>query len=130
MRALAGEGVPTRLFVMPVLPALTDAERDLRELLAAARAAGAREAIAQALFLRTPMTWRFFLAFVEREFPGAVTRYRTMYPAPGDPPRAYREEVEDRVGRLAAQVGFPARTREERVRAEAPARPRQLSLVW
>ena len=30
----------------------------------------------------------------------------------------------------AAEVGFPARTRDDRVRAEAPARPRQLSLVW
>jgi len=27
-------------------------------------------------------------------------------------------------------VGFPARTREERVRAEAPARPRQLAIEW
>ena len=44
--------------------------------------------------------------------------------------RAYREDIERRVERLAAEVGFPARTREDRVRREAPARPRQLSLVW
>jgi DNA repair photolyase len=130
IRNLSAAGIRTRLFLMPVLPALTDREAGLRELLAAARAAGAREAIAQALFLRTETTWRFFLEFVGREFPWALGRYRALYPAPGSGPRAYREEIERRVSRLAAEVGFPTRTRDERVRAEAPARPRQLSLVW
>lgn len=130
VRALSAAGIRARLFLMPVLPGLTDGEAGLRELLAAALAAGAREAIAQPLFLRTELTWRFFLEFVGREFPWALARYRTLYPAPGNAPRAYREEIERRVTRLAAEVGFPARTRDERVRAEAPARPRQLSLVW
>ena len=130
VRALSAAGIRARLFLMPVLPGLTDGEAGLRELLAAALAAGTREAIAQPLFLRTELTWRFFLEFVGREFPWALARYRTLYPAPGNAPRAYREEIERRVTRLAAEVGFPARTREERVRAEAPARPRQLSLVW
>jgi len=130
MHALVEDGLRARLFLMPVLPMLTDGEAGLRELLVAARAAGAREAISQALFLRTEMTWRFFLDFVEREFPWAMLRYRALYPRPGNAPRGYREEVERRVARLAAEAGFPSRTREERVRAEAPARPRQLSLVW
>jgi DNA repair photolyase len=130
MRALAGDGIRTRLFLMPVLPLLTDGEAPLRDLLVAARAAGAREAISQTLFLRSEMTWRFFLAFVTREFPWARARYRALYPAPGNAPRAYRDEVDRRVARLAAEVGFPTRTRDDRVRVEAPARPRQLSLVW
>jgi len=130
MRALSQDGVRARLFLMPVLPLLTDGEAGLRELLAAARVAGAREAISQALFLRTEMTWRFFLDFVEREFPWALLRYRALYPRPGNAPRAYREEIDRRVARLGAEAGFPARTREERVQAEAPARPRQLSLEW
>ena len=78
MRALAADGVRARLFLMPVLPMLTDGDASLRELLAAALAAGAREAISQALFLRTEMTWRFFLEFVEREFPWALARYRNL----------------------------------------------------
>ncbi len=130
VRSLSAAGIRARLFLMPVLPGLTDGEAGLRELLAAALAAGAREAIAQPLFLRTELTWRFFLEFVGREFPWALARYRTLYPAPGNAPRAYRDEIERRVTRLAAEVGFLARTREDRVRAEAPARPRQLSLVW
>jgi len=130
LRALAGQGIRTRLFLMPVLPLLTDGEAGLRELLAAALAAGAREAISQALFLRTEMTWRFFLEFVGAQFPWALSRYRELYPRPGNAPATYREEIERRVRRLAALVGFPSRTREERVRAEAPARPRQLAIEW
>src|SRR5262249_50765198 len=42
----------------------------------------------------------------------------------------YREEVERQVETLAREAGFTARTREDRVRDEAPARPRQLSLAW
>src|SRR4030095_7588743 len=78
MRALAADGIHTRLFLMPVLPLLTDGEASLRELLAAALAAGAREAISQALFLRTEMTWRFFLDFVREEFPWAERRSRAQ----------------------------------------------------
>lgn len=130
MRILADAGVPTRLFIMPVLPLITDGKAGLRALLGAARAHGAEEAICQALFLRTPMTWSFFLRFIEQEFPWALPRYRALYPRPDSAPREYREAVERRVQSLAREAGFTARSREERVRAEAPARPRQLSLVW
>jgi len=130
VRVLAAEGIRTRLFLMPVLPLLTDGEAGLRELLAAALAAGAHEVISQPLFLRTEMTWRFFLEFVGAQYPWALPRYRELYPRPGNAPPAYRQEIERRVSRLAAEVGFPSRTREERVRAEAPARPRQLVIEW
>ena len=130
MRVLADAGVPTRLFIMPVLPLITDGEAGLRALLTAARAHGAGEAICQALFLRTPMTRSFFFRFIEQEFPWALPRYRALYPRPDSAPREYREAVERRMDRLAREAGFTARSREERVRDEAPARPRQLSLAW
>lgn len=130
MRALAAAGIRTRLFVMPVLPLITDGEAGLRDLLAAAREAGAEEAIAQALFLRTPITRDFFLAFVREEFPWALPRYLEMFPRPGSAPIPVRRAIERRVEALAREVGFAARSREARVRDEAPARPRQLSLAW
>jgi len=130
IRALSDAGVPTRLFLMPVLPLITDGSEGLRALLVAARSAGATEAIWQPLFLRTPMTWEFFLRFVQAEFPWAAARYRELYPRPGSAPREYRETVDRRVDELARAAGFPARTREERVKDEAPPRSRQLSLVW
>ena len=52
MARLSASGVPVRLFAMPLLPFLTDGENALRTLFTAARAAGAREAIWNVLFLR------------------------------------------------------------------------------
>jgi DNA repair photolyase len=130
VRALTDDGIRTRLFVMPVLPLITDSDAGLRPLLRAARDAGASEAIAQALFLRTPMARDVFLAFVREEFPWALARYLELFPRPGSAPPSVREDVERRVQTIARAVGFTARTREARVRDEAPARPRQLSLEW
>ena len=130
MRTLTDDGIRTRIFVMPVLPLITDSDASLRPLLRAAREAGASEAISQALFLRTVMARDVFLAFVREEFPWALPRYLELFPRPGSAPRPVREDVERRVETLAREVGFTARSREARVRDEAPARPRQLSLVW
>ncbi|HET8575875.1 MAG TPA: radical SAM protein [Methylomirabilota bacterium] len=130
LRTLAGAGIRTRVFIMPVLPLINDGEAGLRALLVAARDAGAREAIAQPLFLRAESTRRFFLDFIEREFPWALARYRELYPEPGNAPRSYRESVERMVERLAGEAGFKARSREDRVRDEGPPRSRQLSLAW
>ena len=130
MRAVAEAGIRTRIFVMPVLPLITDGEAGLRALLIAAREAGAEEAIAQALFLRTPTARDFFLDFVRREFPWALPRYLELFPRPGSAPPGVRDGVERLVTALAREAGFTARSREARVRDEAPARPRQLSLVW
>src|SRR5580765_4507600 len=130
MRAVADAGIRTRLFVMPVLPSITDGEAGLRALLFAAREAGAEEAIAQALFLRTPIARDFFLDFVRSEFPWALPRYLELFPRPGSAPPGVRDDIERLVEALAGETGFTARSRDARVRAEAPARPSQLSLVW
>src|SRR5438034_1640961 len=50
MTALAAGGIPTRLFIMPVLPRLTDGEANLRALLVRAREAGAEIAESNVLF--------------------------------------------------------------------------------
>lgn len=130
MATLAEAGLRTRIFVMPVLPLITDSDAGLGALLIAARQAGAAEAIAQALFLRTATARDFFLDFVGREFPWALPRYLELFPRPGSAPRLVREDIERRVGVLAREAGFTARSREARIRDEAPPRSRQLSLVW
>jgi len=127
MRVLAEAGIPTRLFVMPVLPAITDGERSLRDLLQAGRAAGAREAISNVLFLRGS-TRTFFLDFVKREFPWTLPRYLELYRGSAYAPREYREAIEQRVRRLCRELGFEGRTREQRLGEGS--QPRQLALAW
>jgi DNA repair photolyase len=130
MRALAGAGVPVRLFVMPILPGITDGEPGLRELLAAARAAGAREAVWNVLFLRGSARG-FFLDYVRSEMPWLSARYDALYAQGTRAQAEYREGIERRMERLAREVGLGGLTREDRVRREAvPAPARQLELVW
>lgn len=129
MAKLVEVGVPARLFAMPVLPYLTDSEPALRALFAAARRAGAREAIWNVLFLRGE-TRGFFLDFIGSGFPELLPRYRALYGGGSAAAPAYRERVERLAARIALGEGFPARSRSARMAAERPARPRQLLLEW
>ena len=127
MRALAAGGILTRLFIMPVLPRLTDGETNLRALLVSAREAGAQIAESNVLFLR-PGTRETFFEFLRAEFPELVPEYERLYAGSAYARRDYVGEVEARVRRLSAEVGFTARRRDERP-VDTPS-PRQLALVW
>lgn len=127
LAALARAGITTRLFMMPVLPLITDGEDNLRALLGAARAAGASAAESNVLFLR-PGTRETFFAFLAVEFRQLVPEYERLYAGSAYAPRSYVEMIEARVKRLGAAAGFPTRTRCDRP-AEGPT-PRQLSLIW
>jgi len=127
MAALARAGIETRLFMMPVLPLITDGEDDLRALLGAARAAGASLAESNVLFLRAGTRETFF-AFLAAEFPGLVAEYERLYAGSAYAPRRYVAEIEARVAQLASAAGFAARRRCDRPSDEP--RSRQLALVW
>ena len=71
LRALAGAGVPTRLMVAPVVPALTDPE--LEAILAAGAEAGARAA--SWIMLRLPREVApLFRAWLAERYPGRAAR--------------------------------------------------------
>ena len=127
MAKLSAAGVPARLFAMPLLPYLTDGEDALRALFAAARAAGAREAIWNVLFLRGE-THGFFMDFIRAAFPELAPRYRALYGAGASASAAYRARIDALGRRVTAEIGFPGRTRSARMARERPARPRQLLL--
>jgi DNA repair photolyase len=128
MRTLAAAGVETRLFVMPVLPLITDGEENLGALLRAGRAAGAVRAESNVLFLRGGTRETFF-AFLREEFPRLVPEYARLYARGAYAPADYVARVDARVKRLGAAAGFPVRRRADRP-VDEPAGPRQLSLVW
>src|SRR3989442_450427 len=126
MRELARAGVATRLFIMPILPGLTDDEPNLQSLLVLAHDAGAIGAESNVLFLR-PGTRETFFQFLAVDFPRLVPEYERLYPPSAYAPPNYVREVEQRVRSLAAEVGLSARRRADR---PDPRAPRQLSLVW
>lgn len=127
MAALARAGIETRLFMMPVLPLITDGEDNLRVLLGTARAAGASVASSNVLFLRSGTRETFF-AFLAAEFPALVPEYERLYAGSAYAARKCVVEIEARVSRLTSEAGFPARRRCDR--PDDGRRGRQLSLVW
>jgi DNA repair photolyase len=78
VRALAAEGIETGVFLMPVLPGLTDGPRMLEDVGEAASAAGARYLRHQVVFLREP-TRSFWLARLGERWPALVGRYRRWF---------------------------------------------------
>ena len=105
MRRLVEAGIETWLGLAPVLPALTDAEPDLDELLARVAAAGVRRLFCNVLFLRSP-TREKYLRWLEGEFPRYLEAYRRAYDGRVYLSGAYRERVDALVLRLRRKHGF------------------------
>jgi DNA repair photolyase len=126
MKTLGEAGVAVRLFVMPILPHLTDTEANLRALFVRARDAGAVGAESNVLFLR-PGSREVFFEFLAVEFPRLVPEYQRLYAGSAYAVADYVREVEARARRLADEIGFSARRRVDRPDQRAP---RQLSLHW
>jgi DNA repair photolyase len=90
VRAAADAGFRVTVFLMPILPHLTDSAPMLHEALDRIRAAGAVRVVFGALHLR-PGAKAWFLQWLEREHPELVPAYRGLYPgASVTAPKAYR----------------------------------------
>ena len=68
VRSLAEQGIPVGVFIMPVIPLLTDDAAGLNEIAKEAKEAGAAYLAARPLFLM-PSAKKVFLPFIEEKFP-------------------------------------------------------------
>jgi DNA repair photolyase len=105
MRRLVGAGIETWLGLAPVLPALTDSERDLDDLLGQVAATGVRHSFANVLFLRSP-TREKYLRWLEAEFPRYIEAYRRAYGGRVYLRGRYRDRLEETLRRLRRKHGF------------------------
>lgn len=121
VRALADAGFQVGVFVMPVLPHLTDSIQHLDDALRRIKQAGAEYAIYGALHLR-PGVKPWFLQWLEREHPELLSSYRGLYPgAAAEAPKGYRQWLAKRVRPLIRAHGLQMRHEEQQTR---PARAR------
>ena len=122
---LVDAGIKTGVGMAPILPGISDRPGQLREVVKAAREAGATGVWTNLLFLR-PGTREHFLQHLAEDWPELVPRYRELYRG-----RAYlgAEEVtpiKRRVSALARELGVSDR----RARPVEPeAEPEQLALT-
>ncbi|MFF2493296.1 Rv2578c family radical SAM protein [Agromyces sp. NPDC058064] len=76
--AVREAGLDCAVFLMPVLPYLTDTRAHLDEALRQVKAAGATSVLYAALHLRGAVK-PWFMQWLEREHPELVPKYRSMY---------------------------------------------------
>ena len=108
LAALAAEGLTARLLIRPLAPAINDSAESLVPLLAAAREAGAVDAVAHCLELRGAARTRF-LDWLAAEHPRLVARYRGLYGRRGALRQADKNRTLKEFRRLRLEHGFPRR---------------------
>lgn len=120
--AASAAGLPCEVFLMPVLPHLTDSTAHLARLLRDIADAGARSVLYGPLHLRTHVKPWFF-AWLEREHPELLPAYRSLYPGSASrAPQAYRKELAGRIRPLIRRYGLE-RDGEPRAAALKPPDP-------
>jgi len=122
LRVLVEHGVKASVGMAPLLPGLSDRPEQLREVIVAAREAGACGIWANVLYLK-PGTREHFLRCLERDWPELLPRYERLYARRAYLPAAESAPARAEVRRLASAHGI--RDRRNRI----PARPRQEQLT-
>ncbi|MCW2509836.1 MAG: Radical domain protein, partial [Modestobacter sp.] len=105
VRAITDAGLPCGVFMAPVLPGLTDRMEDLEAAIGAIAEAGATGVTVLPLHLR-PGAREWFTAWLSREHPGLVGRYRQLYRRGAYVPAEYRSWLARRVAPVLARHGL------------------------
>ena len=98
-------GLPCEVFMMPILPYLTDTRDHLERALGQIRDAGATSVLYTALHLR-PGTKEWFMLWLEREHPELVGRYRELYGTGAYAPKGYRRWLGAKIAPMIRSFGL------------------------
>lgn len=105
VRAAADLGFRVTVFIMPVLPKLTDSREHLDAALRAISEAGAHRVVYGALHLR-PGAREWFFEWLGREHPELLPRYRRMYANSPYASKEYRTWLRARIDPLIDRYGL------------------------
>ena len=102
VRALVDAGIPAGIGIAPILPGISDDPALLRDVVIAARDAGAAHLWWNVLHLR-PGTREHFLESLARDWPEQLERYETLYAGRAYLPRAETAEIDGSMKALKAE---------------------------
>ena len=125
VKTLVEAGINARVGMAPILPGISDRPEQLREVVRAAREAGATGIWANLLFLR-PGTREHFLTHLAEDWPEQVPLYQEIYAGKAYLGAELMKPVRGEVSRLAREYGIGDR---REVRLAPPPEPEQLSLA-
>jgi DNA repair photolyase len=123
--ALVDAGVNARVGMAPILPGISDRPEQLREVVRAAREAGATGIWANLLFLR-PGTREHFLEHLAEDWPEQLPLYEEIYAGKSYLGSDLMKPVKNEVSRLAREYGIRDR---RTTKLTPPPEPEQLSLT-
>src|SRR5680860_489858 len=103
--AVREHGLDCGVFMMPILPFLTDTRAHLDEALRQAKAAGASNVLYCALNLK-PTVKQWYFQWLEREHPDVLPRYRELFAGGTYVPTEYRRWLAARVKPLILAYGL------------------------
>ena len=103
--AVREAGLDCAVFLMPILPFLTDSRAHLDLALQQVRDAGATSVMYTALHLR-PFVKEWFMLWLEREHPELVGRYTQLYGGKAYAPSEYRKWLAVRLKPLIRKYGL------------------------
>lgn len=109
--AAADAGFDVAVFMMPILPFLTDSEEHLDAALRRIKAAGAAAVTYTALHLR-PGVKEWYAQYLHAHRPDLIPRYRDLYGDGAYAPQEYRRWLASRIKPLIAKHGL-ARAEED-----------------
>ncbi|MBD3941282.1 intein-containing Rv2578c family radical SAM protein [Microbacterium sp. NEAU-LLC] len=118
VRAATEAGFRVTVFLMPIIPHLTDSIAAIDHALSRIKAAGAVRVVYGALHLR-PGAKQWFLQWLGEQHPELVSSYRGLYPgATATAPKAYRSWLAKRVRPLLRVHGLDGRAEDDSPRGE------------
>jgi DNA repair photolyase len=105
VRAVREHGLDCAVFMMPILPYLTDTREHLDEALRRIKDAGGSSVLYTAMHLR-PGVKEWFMLWLEREHPELVDAYRELYGTKAYAPVGYRKWLAARIKPLIETHGL------------------------
>lgn len=116
VRAATEAGFRVTVFLMPIIPHLTDSIAAIDDALTRIKAAGAVRVVYGALHLR-PGAKQWFMQWLQQEHPELVSSYLGLYPgASANAPKAYRAWLAKRVRPLLRVHGLDGHAEEDHPR--------------
>jgi DNA repair photolyase len=116
VRAATEAGFHVTVFLMPIIPHLTDSIAAIDDALTRIRAAGATRVVYGALHLR-PGAKQWFMQWLEQQHPELVSSYLGLYPgASTTAPKAYRAWLAKRVRPLLRVHGLDGHAEDDHPR--------------
>lgn len=121
VRRAVERGFRVTVFLMPIMPWLTDSPAQLEHAVARIAESGATRVVFGALHLR-PGAKEWFLAWIAREHPELAEGYRRFYETRSSAPAAYRRQLAARMRPLLRRYGLDPRDDDDQPEVRRAAR--------